>query len=294
MQSERQFIKLSRAELVSRLNERSLHRYGSGFTDAWLDDLIKDGLVPCLERAEHNNGLRPVFFATALHYRRALQLKRLFAIGIRDRNAQRLQLFIRGYSRDVWDIRDALKSEYIGALTSLLHPMRSGYVRKNRNIGPSHEKSLMNQMGQLDPRLEAVGLKQDADFYISKVRDGVNLNTQPKNLFAGVLWVSVDRKDLSPKVQAALDSPKEAYCGALNYFRLFNKHTRWLLGRTLIDRPSFTAFMYVSCLMLVSGQFSRKDIFRGAGDLKGPILSLIFATFRSRKKGKPENLSLKK
>lgn len=283
MQTERQPIRLSRTKLVSRLNDRSLKRYKSGFKDSWLAALMDEGLVSRLERGKHNDGLKPVFFATARHYKRALQLKRLFAIGITNRNAQRLQLFIRGYSNDVWDIRDALRSEYIGALMSLLHPIRSGYISKHRKIGPSHKKSLMKQLGELDSRLEAAGLKQGADFYISKVREGVNPNLGQTNLLAGLLWVSEDGKDLSEKVQAALDSPEEVFFAALSYFRLFHTWSRWLLGRTLIDVPQFTASCYVICLMLVSKQFSRKDILRSTGELWKPLLSLIFATLRGRK-----------
>jgi hypothetical protein len=71
-------VQLSKVQLLHRLDERSRKRYDAPFSEGVLNDLIKDGLLPALERSK-NEGLKPVYEAGASHYRRALQIKRLLA-----------------------------------------------------------------------------------------------------------------------------------------------------------------------------------------------------------------------
>ena len=104
-------VRLSKTELLRRLDARSRRRYGGPFGEALLNDLIKDGLVPALERSK-NEGRKPVYEAGIRHYRRALQIRRLMSRRIFGRDTQKIQLFLRGYGIEPWDVREAVRREY--------------------------------------------------------------------------------------------------------------------------------------------------------------------------------------
>jgi hypothetical protein len=50
--------RLTKPELLRRLDERSRRRYGEPFSKAVLNDLIKDGLLPALERSKNEGQAR--------------------------------------------------------------------------------------------------------------------------------------------------------------------------------------------------------------------------------------------
>jgi hypothetical protein len=58
--ARRQGRQLSKLDLVSRLDRRSRDRYGGEFKESWLNDLVKDGLVPGLEYLENQGGDAPI------------------------------------------------------------------------------------------------------------------------------------------------------------------------------------------------------------------------------------------
>src|SRR5262245_1814144 len=109
--------RLSKAELLRRLNEWSRTRYGGPFSESLLNDLMKDGSLPAFQRSK-NEGLKPVFEASAQHYRRALQIKRLMSRGISGRDTLLIQLFLRGYGVEPWEVREAFRREYARHLRS--------------------------------------------------------------------------------------------------------------------------------------------------------------------------------
>jgi hypothetical protein len=114
----RKQLELSKSELLRRLDHRSCSRYGEPFPESLFDDLQKDDLIPELKRSK-NVGLAPTFFATWRHYRRALQLQRLRSVGIKGRDALRVQLFVRGYGLKVSEVRESLRDEFLRGLREL-------------------------------------------------------------------------------------------------------------------------------------------------------------------------------
>ena len=130
-------LELSESEFLRRVDHRSRSRYDEPFPESLLADLHKDDLIPELERSG-NEGLSPKYFATWRHYRRALQLQRLRSVGIKGRDALRVQLFVRGYGLKVFEVRDAVRRELLRGLSELRPPLRSQYFHSQRDPGPAH------------------------------------------------------------------------------------------------------------------------------------------------------------
>ena len=82
-----------KAEFIQRVARRARTRYGKDFTETTFNDLLKDHLLPPASRGE-NKGKRPVYLYDCRTYRRALQVVRLQAKGVIDRDAIRIQLFL--------------------------------------------------------------------------------------------------------------------------------------------------------------------------------------------------------
>jgi hypothetical protein len=168
-------LRLSKSELLRRLDRRCRSRYREPFSASLFDDLQKDALIPALERSA-NAGLFPTYVATRRHYRRALQLQRLRSLGIKGRDALRVQLFVRGYGLQVSEVREAIRNEFLRGLSELRPPLRSGYFQSERDRrGPGHLAAVERQFGELDPRLGALGLKQPTRFILDKVRIGFGM-----------------------------------------------------------------------------------------------------------------------
>ena len=160
---------MNRAELIERVAKRARERYGQDFRGSLFDDLLDDGLIPGGRRNE-NVGKHPVYEFDCASYRRALQIVRLRSKGIVGRDAIRVQLFLRKYSHPVLDVRDALRKEYVAAAKSLSNQVRSGYAGNWKSVAPKHKESLAHQMGTLDPRFEAAGMRLSDDQIIQAVR----------------------------------------------------------------------------------------------------------------------------
>ena len=162
-------MRLTKGELVARINARACAKYGQAFSQALLDDLIKDGLMPAATRAG-NAGRRPLYVYDAKAYRRGLQVMRLYSAGTIDRDAVKVQLFVWGYSLPAYDVREALWAEFRAHIAKLLASTRSRYLDNDRAIPPAHQRSLDRSMGPLDPDLDAAGFRLPSEDYLQFLR----------------------------------------------------------------------------------------------------------------------------
>jgi hypothetical protein len=253
-------MQIRKADLMLRLDERSRARYGRGLSEHWYDDLVKDGLVDKLERGP-NEGRSPAYCATRHHYRRALQIKRLTVSGIETRDAQLIQLFVRGYGIEPWNIRDALRREYVSFIETLMPNLRSGYLRNSREIGTGHKSSISKKMGPLDARFELANLRQPMDFYIELIRKSLGPGSAgDSDFFQSILVLEPDSKKLSDEMEAALNMPDIKFLEAKIAFNFTNTHVfRPLLGNSLINSPPFVTFVLMFFLTLSYRGFTSSE-----------------------------------
>ena len=255
----RPIVCLSKAELLRCLDARSRARYGEPFSEGVLNDLIKDGLVPALERSK-NEGLKPLYVASALHYRRALQIKRLMSRGMLRRDTLRIQLFLRGYGVKPWEIRDAVRQEYARHLRSASSKVRSTYPENTRDIGPRHKSSLRKQMGELDNRLKDAGLEMPTDFYIEMIRAGKATDVGFDNPIVGQLLIDPTSSKLSDQIENSLNQLDEKFVRARDAFHWVDRHVmRRVLGARLLNDPNYATILFVIMLRYV-GNVSLKSI----------------------------------
>jgi hypothetical protein len=160
---------MEKSEFLERVLSWASRRYGLKLTEAWINDLIKDGLVPEGIR-QSNDGLSPTYSYDRLSYRRALQIARLRRDGFIRRDAIRIQLFLHGYSLQAREIRSALLKEYDNHSSNLLAQIRSRYIDNSKPIPKKHKQSLAQSLGPIDDRLLAAGFKLSPDAYIEIVR----------------------------------------------------------------------------------------------------------------------------
>jgi hypothetical protein len=156
-------------EFIDRVLSRAFRRYGLRLTEGWIDDLIKDQLVPEAIR-QGNDVLSAIYSYDHFSYRRALQIAQLRRDGFIHRDAIRIRLFLRGYCAHAREIRSALLTEYVRHSKSLLSEIRSRYVDNFKLVPEKHKDSLAQSLGPIDGRFFAAGLKLDDDTYIELVR----------------------------------------------------------------------------------------------------------------------------
>ena len=159
----------------NRLIERAMYcartRYSVELNEVWFADLNKDGFFPWRPRRDKNQGQSPVYLFDRRFYRRVLQLARFKKLGIVDRDALMVQLFVRGYSQPVENkLKQALHKEYVKCTRALLHSIRSGYADNWRPVPDSHKASLIRQVGSLNSRLGAADLALSAEMIIKALR----------------------------------------------------------------------------------------------------------------------------
>jgi hypothetical protein len=239
---------LSKAELLGRLDRRSRSRYNAPFLESLFDDLQKDDLIPALERSQ-NVGLSPTFFATWRHYRRALQLQRLRSVEIKGRDALRVQLFVRGYGLEAWEVREALRKEFLRGLRELRPQLKSGYFSNSREPGPRHLASAERQLGIIDSRFESAELKQPTDFYLGKVRLGFGAaSCSPLAEVEGILSADQSGHPLLDKALSASDDDYSSARAALAWMQrgIFQP----MLGRSFLDSPNWPTLALVTILVL--------------------------------------------
>ena len=250
-------LKVSKAELLQRLDTRSRARYGGEFPESWFEDLVRDGLVDALERGA-NKGLAPVYFATPSHYRRALQIKRLHKAGIRGRDAQLVQLFVRGYGVEPWQVRDALLRELIRAVEKLRGGLRSAYFQNARAVGPGHMAVVAKQMGPLDPRFEAAGLRQPPEFYLETIRTAFGSHGgELAKFFGALLLLDSHSNELPEPIRSAFQLGDGTYLKARAVFVELNRLIfRPMTGEGVIGRLEFTAISLGLMLVAEKSGFS--------------------------------------
>jgi len=244
-------LELSKSELLRRLDHRSRSRYGASFSESLFDDLQKDALITALERSA-NAGLAPTYFATWRHFRRALQLQRLRSVGIKGRDALRVQLFVRGYGLKVSEVRGALRDEFLRGLSELRPSLRSQYFRSARGPGPGHLTAVERQLGSIDPRFESAGLKQPTQFILDKVRLGFGAASHSAlAALEGLLLGGLDDHPLPKLVDDALNAGDDDYISARAALAWMQRVMfRPMVGRNFIDSPNWPTLALVTILVL--------------------------------------------
>jgi hypothetical protein len=244
-------LELSESEFLRRVDHRSRSRYDEPFPESLLDDLQKDDLIPELERSG-NEGLSPKYFATWRHYRRALQLQRLRSVGIKGRDALRVQLFVRGYGLRVFEVRDAVRRELLRGLSELRPPLRSQYFHSQRDPGPAHRAAVERQLGSIDPRFESAGFKQPTEFMLKQIRLGFGVLS--RSLLApleGLLLAGLDDHPLPKLIEDALNASDDDYISARAALAWMERTAfRPVVGRDVIDSPNWSTHLLVIILVL--------------------------------------------
>jgi hypothetical protein len=244
-------LRLSKSELLRRLDHRSQSRYNEPFPESLFDDLQKDALIPALERSG-NVGVVPTYFATWRHYRRALQLQRVRSVRIKGRDALRVQLFVRGYGLKVSDVRGSIRNEFLRGLGELRPQLRSGYFSNSREPGPRHLASAERQLGSLDSRFEAAGLTQPKSFIFEEVRLGFGPPSDSGLAdMRGLLSAGRDDHPLPKTIDDALNASDEDYLSARAALAWMQcTMFRPMVGRNVIDSPNWPTLALVTILVL--------------------------------------------
>lgn len=149
---------LTKADVVASADRRVQERFGLRFTEAALNDLVKDNLAPEAKRLG-NQGRKPVFGYRWRDLHRVLFLATLQAHGVRRRDAMRLRLFLAGCSLPIDEVRMALSNEFRHAVASANALTRSAYLDNRRPITPARMGSISREIGTADPVLREARLE---------------------------------------------------------------------------------------------------------------------------------------
>jgi len=162
---------LPRDEFFKRLHKSPAIRRagGTGITRGRYDEWVKQALAPPAYRKQ-NKGMRAQYRYGPKHYRRALQLARLNARGIRDSDALIVQLFLHGYSVDPHAVREPLIKEASKALAQLHATVRSTFVSRSGEIPVASKASIVRSLGKLDPVFASAGWDIGTDGLIDSWR----------------------------------------------------------------------------------------------------------------------------
>jgi hypothetical protein len=162
-------ITSTKDELITLIAKRARDRYAIEFTETLFNDLLKDHLM-FRPRRGPNIGKRPTFIYGRKHYRRALQLVRLVALGFESRDAQRLALFLKGYGLSPGAVRKPLSRLYPKLNRQLFSRVRSTYLDKPDVVPEGRKIALLKNLGEPDPRLLKAGFTPPADFLLAGVQ----------------------------------------------------------------------------------------------------------------------------
>ena len=140
---------LTKAELLERVH-RWVDRRGYGFrvSPGWLEDLLKDGLVPAATRGR-NSGRSPVYTFDYRAYRVALQIARLRHHKVVKRDEISVVLFRNGYTTPTQDVRHHMISVWQRHLKSMRVGLRSTYLDNWKAVPPSRKQALEEALGKL-------------------------------------------------------------------------------------------------------------------------------------------------
>lgn len=175
-------MELTKGDFFDKLNRsRARSRSGVIVTTSQYDEWVKQGLAPSADRLA-NQGRSPQYRYGTRHYRRALQLARFYGVGIRDRDALLVQLFLRGYGIDPHEMREALIKEISKAVAKLRSPVRSAFIDRNGSIPKASEASLTRSLGEQDAVFKRQGWGLEPDETINLARFTMNPPMPSKSL----------------------------------------------------------------------------------------------------------------
>jgi hypothetical protein len=211
-------VSVKKADFIARVRARANALYGVEFTAVLINDLIKNGLIAEGSR-KANEGRKPVYDFDFRAYRRALQIARLWKMGIRRRDAIRVQLFLRDYSLPVWDARETLLREYRFFVKSKAMRVRSSYAGNWKGIPRSRKKRLLADLGALDDRLDAAGWRLQDNSYIACVRAAKqdSLGTSPNPMSSRVAAnFEAELARMRASITKIIKDPSALFSGLLN------------------------------------------------------------------------------
>ncbi len=146
-------VALTKAELVERAAKWGAKRKVK-FRKSLLDEWIDEGLVAKGDRLK-NVGKRPVYRYSCRHYRRVLQVLRLYARGIGQTDEILIMLFLNRYGVKPHEVREALAREFARGRAKINAQARSVRFDQEGPIPPKHKESLIRSLGQADDRFLA-------------------------------------------------------------------------------------------------------------------------------------------
>jgi len=161
-------VALSKAELVERAAKWGATR-GFKFKPSLLNRWIYEGLLAEGDRGG-NVGKQPVYRYSYRHYRRVLQVLRLYARGIKGRNEILIMLFLNGHGVKPFEVREPIAQEFAKARAKLNALMRSSRFDEEGQVPPKHKESLVRSLGPGDERFVKAGVILPPDQMIAAVR----------------------------------------------------------------------------------------------------------------------------
>lgn len=161
-------VSLSKAELVERAAKWGAAR-GFKFKPSLLNRWINEGLLAEGDR-RGNVGKRPVYRYSCRHYRRVLQVMRLYARGLKGRDEILIILFLNGRGVKPFEVREPIEREFAKARATLNALMRSSRFDEEGQVPPKHKESLVRSLGPGDERFVKAGVILPPDQMIAAVR----------------------------------------------------------------------------------------------------------------------------
>ena len=134
-----------------------------------LNEWIDNALVDERDRGE-NLGKRPVYSYGCRHYRRVLQVLKLYSRGIKSADQIRIMLFLNGHGVKPFEVREPIAREFGRARTKLITMARSPRFEQDGVVPPKHKESLVRSLGNADKRFVEAGVVLGPDQMIAAVR----------------------------------------------------------------------------------------------------------------------------
>jgi len=149
-------VALTKTELIERAANWGAAR-GVIFRESLLDEWIDKGLVDEGDRGD-NVGKSPVYRYGCRHYRRVLQVLKLYWRGIKRADQILIMLFLNGRGVRPYQVREPIAHEFAKARAKLNAMARSLRFDQSGPIPPKHKESLIRSLGQADERFLAANI----------------------------------------------------------------------------------------------------------------------------------------
>jgi len=206
-------VVLTKAELIERAATWGASR-GVKFRKSLLDGWIDKGLVPEGERLK-NVGKRPVYRYGCRHYRRVLQVLKLYSRDIKGADQILIMLFLNGHGVKPFEVREPLAREFARVCAKINAQARSVRFDQEGAIPPKHKGSLIRNLGQADDRFVAAKIVLPGDQMIEVIRaarnpDPESARRNPKITSAETVPVAVLQSLLGGLMAAEDDDVGEA------------------------------------------------------------------------------------